>query len=204
VVSWDIKQTLQMSHNLRQENKEQKDIRHSIFQALIHRATYLNASGHNHQSNWWLNTCPERKKECERRRTNWSIRKIDELINNIPKKISTVKEKHVTPNENTQPTAQPAKEVAIGDRPISVQMPIPRVQKNTNIKIAAISPWNPRVHSKSKEDILPKQMNLRLRIQEATQARLPHRHNMQLRQQEQREPVQLIQDDKMGEYLNYW
>ncbi len=82
-------------------------------------------------------------------------------------------------------------------------MPIPRVQKNTNIKIAAISPLTPRVHSKSKEDISPKQMNLRHRIWEATQARLPHRHNMQLRQQKQCEPVQLIQDDEMGEYLSY-
>jgi hypothetical protein len=44
-----------------------------------------------------------------------ALEKIDELLNNIPKKISTVKEKHVTPNENTQPTAQPAKEVAIVD-----------------------------------------------------------------------------------------
>ncbi len=79
-----------------------------------------------------------------------------------------MKEKHVTPNENTQPTAQPTKEVAIMDQPIPVQMPIPRVQKNTNIEIATISPLTPRVHSKSKEDILPKQMNLRHRIREAT------------------------------------
>jgi hypothetical protein len=125
------------------------------------------------------------------------------LLNNIPKKISTVKEKHVTPNENTQPTAQLAKEVAIVDKPIPVQTPIPRVQKNTNIKIATISPLTPRVHSKSKKDILPKQMNLRHRIREATQARLPHHHNKQLCQQEQRERVQLIQEDKMGEYLKY-
>ncbi len=111
-----------------------------------------------------------------------------------------MKEKHVTPNENPQPTAQPAKEAAIVDKPILVQAPIPRVQKNTNIEIATIFPLTPRVHSKSKEDISPKQMNLRHRIQEATQARLPHRHNMQLCQQEQREHVQLIRDDKTGEY----
>ncbi len=103
-----------------------------------------------------------------------ALEKIDKLLNNIPKKISAVKEKHVTPNENTQPTAQLAKEVAIMDKPIPVQTPIPRVQKNTNIKIAAISPLTSRVHSKSKEDISPKQMNLCHRIQEATQARLPH------------------------------
>ncbi len=132
-----------------------------------------------------------------------ALEKIDELLNNIPKKISTVKQKHVTPNENTQPTAQSEKEVAIVDKPIPVQTPISRVQKNTNIEIAAISPLTPRVHSKSKEDISPKQMNLCHRIREATQARLPHCHNMQLRQQEQHECVQLIQDDKMGEYLNY-
>ncbi len=132
-----------------------------------------------------------------------ALEKINELLNNIPKKISTVKEKHVTPNENTQRTAQPAKEVALVDKPIPIQMPIPRLQKNTSIEIAAISPLTPRVHSKSKEDISPKQINLRHRIQEATQARLPHRHNMQLHQQEQRECVQLIRDDKTGEYLNY-
>ncbi len=53
-----------------------------------------------------------------------ALEKIDVLLNNIPKKISTVKEKHVTPNENTQPTARPAKEAAIMDKPIPVQMPI--------------------------------------------------------------------------------
>ncbi len=93
-----------------------------------------------------------------------ALEKIDELLNNIPKKISTVKENHVTPNENTQPTARPVKETVILDKPIPVQTPIPRVQKNTNIEIITISPLNPRVHSKSKEDILPKQMNLRHRI----------------------------------------
>ncbi len=77
-----------------------------------------------------------------------ALEKIDKLLNNIPKKISTVKEKHVTPNENTQPTAQPTKVVAIMDKPIPVQMPIPRVQKNTNIEITAISPLTPRVCQK--------------------------------------------------------
>jgi hypothetical protein len=32
-----------------------------------------------------------------------ALEKIDELLNNILKKISTVKEKQVTPNENTHP-----------------------------------------------------------------------------------------------------
>ncbi len=149
-----------------------------------------------------------------------ALEKIDKLLNNIQKKISTAKEKHVTSDEDTEPprksnvrttmpatkpkpTAQPLKETAIMDKPIPVQTPTPRVQKNTNIKIATILPSTPRVHSKSKEDILPKQMILRHRIQEANLARLPHRHNMQLHQQEQHERVQLIQDDKTGKYLSF-
>ncbi len=70
------------------------------------------------------------------------------------------------------------KKATIVDKPIPVQMPIPRVRKNTNIEIATIPPLTPRVHSKSKEDISPKQMNLHHRIQAATQVRLPHHHNM--------------------------
>jgi hypothetical protein len=48
-------------------------------------------------------------------------------------------------------------------------------------------------------------MRLRYRIQKVTnnRARLPQRNYMQLRQQEQRERVQLIHDNKTGEYLNY-
>ncbi len=63
----------------------------------------------------------------------------------------------------------------------------------------------PRVHSKPKVNTLPKQMKLHHRLQEAAtnQARLPHRYNMQLRQQEQFECVQLIHNGKTGEYLNY-
>ncbi len=49
-------------------------------------------------------------------------------------------------------------------------------------------------------------MKLHHRLQDAAtnQGRLPHRYNMQLRQQEQRECVQLIRNNKTGEYRNYW
>ncbi len=49
-------------------------------------------------------------------------------------------------------------------------------------------------------------MKLHHGLQEAAtnQARLPHRYNMQLHQQEQCKRVQLIRNDKTGEYLNYW
>ncbi len=63
VVSRNIKRTLPMPQNLCQENKIQKDIRHSIFQAQIYHATYFNASRHNCKSTQWFNTCPERKEK---------------------------------------------------------------------------------------------------------------------------------------------
>ncbi len=86
---------------------------------------------------------------------------------------------------------------------ISVQTPIPRVQNDISSKLIIIPPLTARVLNKSKEDISPKQLNIRHRIREFAQARLPHRHNMQLRQQEQREQVQMVQDNETGEYLNY-
>ncbi len=130
-----------------------------------------------------------------------ALEKINELLNNIPKKISTVKEKQVTPNENTHPVTQPIAETVIDSA--SVQMPIPRVQNDINSKLVTIPPLTARVLNKSKEDISPKQLNIHHRIREVAQARQPHRHNMQLRQQEQCERVQMVQDDETGEYLNY-
>ncbi len=50
VVSRNIKQILTMPQNLCQENESRKDIRHSIVQAQIYHATYLNASGPNRNS----------------------------------------------------------------------------------------------------------------------------------------------------------
>jgi hypothetical protein len=123
------------------------------------------------------------------------------LLNNIPKKISTVKEKQVTPNENTHLVTQLIAETVIDST--SVQMPIPRVQNDISSKLIIIPPLTARVLNKSKEDISPKQLNIRHRIREVARARLPHRHNMQLRQQEQRERVQMVQDNETGEYLNY-
>jgi hypothetical protein len=64
----------------------------------------------------------------------------------------------------------------------------------------------PRVMRKSRQ-VPPTitQHKIREKIKEASssRARLPHRTHMQLRQQEQREQVQLIRDDDTGEYLNY-
>ncbi len=52
-------------------------------------------------------------------------------------------------------------------------------------------PQTPRVHSKPNDNTLPEQTKLRHRLREnaTNQAKLPHRHNMQPRQQEQRKRV---------------
>jgi hypothetical protein len=91
-----------------------------------------------------------------------ALEKIDELLNNIPKKISTVKEKQVTPNENTHPVTQPIAERVIDST--SVQMSIPRVQNDISSKLVTIPPLTARALNKSKEDISPKQLNIRHRI----------------------------------------
>jgi hypothetical protein len=91
-----------------------------------------------------------------------ALEKNDELLKNIPKKISTVKEKQVTPNENTHPVTQPIAKTVID--PTSVQMPIPRVQNDIRSELITISPLTARVLNKSKEDISPKQLNIRHRI----------------------------------------
>ena len=63
----------------------------------------------------------------------------------------------------------------------------------------------PRVQDNPKELMSLERRQLRSKIRKTKigQARLPHRHNMQLQQQEQRECAQLIQDEETGEYLNY-
>ncbi len=174
-----------MSHNLRQENKEQKDIRHSFFKhRYITQPTLTQADiivkaidDSIHALNGRKNVKGNAQME--------ALEKIDELLNNIPKKISTVKEKQVTPNENNHPVTQPIVETVID--PTSMQTPIPRVQNDISSELVTIPPLTARVRNKSKEDISLKQLNTRHRIQEVARARLPHCHNMQLRQQEQRE-----------------
>ncbi len=91
-----------------------------------------------------------------------ALEKINELLNNIPKKISTVKEKQITPNKNTHPVTQPIAETVIDST--SVQTPIPRVQNDISSKLVTIPPLTARVLNKSKEDISPKQLNIRHRI----------------------------------------
>jgi hypothetical protein len=107
VVFGHIKWTLPMPQNLAQENEKQKDIRHGILQAQIHHATYLSASGHNHQSTQRFNTCPKRKEECESRHTNRGIRTNQRTTQQHPEEGDNQKRathylwwKHSTPTRN--------------------------------------------------------------------------------------------------------
>jgi hypothetical protein len=133
-----------------------------------------------------------------------TLEKINELLNNVPKKIAINRENHVTFDETTTPPKEtnatnkmqtttpnvlswPLLTKATIDKPIQNKIPIPRVQ------------------SKLTEQASLEQMRLRHRIWEVAtnRARLPQRNHMQLRQQEQCKRVQLIHNNKMGEYLNY-
>ena len=53
IVPRNVTGTLPMSHHSCQENKEQKNIRHSIFQAQAHCTTITHPSWHSGQSNQW-------------------------------------------------------------------------------------------------------------------------------------------------------
>ncbi len=134
-----------------------------------------------------------------------ALEQINKLLNNIPKKVVTRKEQHVTFDENTAPPQETnaTPKTLTTTQQTTMQKSITKATINKSITNQTPTP---RVHSKPKENTLPKQMKLHHRLQEAAtnQTRLPHWYNMQLRHQEQRERVQLIRNDKTGEYLNYW
>jgi len=158
-----------------------------------------------------------------------ALETINELLNNIPKQLEPERhqeqQRQVTfdngtapPKENRVPmirsttpariTSRPSIEKAIIDKPIQPTAPNPRVHDETRTvptaKTTKTTTPTPRVLRKSKPTpptIV--QSKIREKIGEKSKARLPHRTHMQLRQQEQRERVQLIRNDDTGEYLNY-
>jgi hypothetical protein len=113
------------------------------------------------------------------------------------------------PAAPTRTTRHPTIKSALTDKPIPTIAPTPRVHEETRTvptDTMTQKTSTPRVMRKSRQ-VPPTitQLNIREKIKEAStsRARLPHRTHMQLRQQEQRERVQLIRDDDTGEYLNY-
>jgi hypothetical protein len=81
----------------------------------------------------------------------------------------------------------------------------PRVQATNETQIVNIEPPTPRVHTKSIKELSPQRIKLHSYIHKAitNRARLPQLYNRQLRQQEQRESVQLIHDHDTVKYFNY-
>ncbi len=161
-----------------------------------------------------------------------SIERIDELLNNIPQQLEqnrqqeqqkrqvTFDESTAPPKENRIPTARqptparttsrPSIEKAIIDKPIQSIAPTPRVHDQMRTVPTAtttqMTPPTPRVLSKSKQappTIIHSKIREKIREKETNRARIQHQTHMQLRQQEQRERVQLIRDEDTGEYLKY-
>jgi hypothetical protein len=156
---------------------------------------------------------------------------IDEILNNIPAQLEPERQqeqqKQVTfdeatapPKDNIVPMARqtaplrtiqrPSIKKALINKPIQSITPTPTVHEETRTvptdTMTQKTTPTPRVMRKSRQ-IPPTtaQSKIRNKIREAasSRARLPYRTHMQLRQQEQRECVQLIRDGDTGEYLNY-
>ena len=148
------------------------------------------------------------------------------------KKQVTFDESTAPPKENRIPTARqltparttsrPSIEKAIIDKPIQPIAPTPRVQDQmstvptprvqnqmSTVPIATttkMTPPTPRVLRKSKQappTSIHSKIREKIREKETNRSRIQHRTHMQLRQQEQRERVQLIRDEDTGEYLKY-
>ena len=159
-----------------------------------------------------------------------ALERINELLNNIPKQLESERrqeqQKQVTfneptapPKDNIVPTAKQTMPLrttqrspiqkALIDKPIPTIAPTPRVQKETRTAPtdteAQTTTLTPRVMRKSRQAPLTiAQSKNKIREAALSRARLPYRTHMQLRQQEQREHVQLIRNGDTREYLNYW
>ncbi len=110
-----------------------------------------------------------------------ALEKTNKLLNNIPRRITAEKEKLVTFDETTAPLQE-----------TNVRTRIPATKPKTTVQ--------PSITKQSWTN----QSHYICQLQGCSQARVPNRHNMQLRQQEQHECVQLIRDEERGEYLSYW
>ena len=152
-----------------------------------------------------------------------ALDKIDELLNNIPKTLTSVddqrRQTRVTfdattapPKESVTPTLrqeglprpnpQSSIRTALIDKPIQTNVPSSKPQ----IDVTVFTTPTPRVQSKiGKTPLSIHQQKLRSQLSDkaVSRARIPLRTHMQLRTQSQRERVQLVRDDELGEYFNY-
>jgi hypothetical protein len=148
-----------------------------------------------------------------------ALEKIDEILNNLAK-TSTTKAKQFTfdkataPPHETSPTTQatvptprtitrPSITSAIIDKPITETSTLRVQATNEEPTVNKIPP--PRVQAKPTKEPSLQQAKICLHICKATtnRARLQQHYTRQLRQQEQRERIQLIHNKDTGEFLNY-
>ncbi len=160
-----------------------------------------------------------------------ALERIDKLLNNIPKQLEPERrqeqQKQVTFNEATAPpkdnivptarqtaplqtTQRPSIKKALVNKPIQSFTPSPKVHEETRTvptdTMTQKTTATPKVMRKSRQiplTIAQSKIHDKIREAASSRARLPYQTHMQLRQQEQRERVQLICDDNTGEYLNY-
>ena len=160
-----------------------------------------------------------------------ALEKINKLLNNIPKQLEPKRHQEqqrqvifdnetAPPKKNRVPTMRPTTPARTTSRPsiekatihktIQPTAPNPRVHDDTRTVPTATTTKTttptPRVLRKSKPTpptIVQSKIREKIRVKATSRARLPHQTCMQLRQQEQRECVQLIRDNDTGEYLNY-
>jgi hypothetical protein len=154
-----------------------------------------------------------------------ALTKIDELLNNIPTTNKTPTRK-VTFDEATKPpqevqTAPRVNDIsksvkkstainpAIINKPFTINTPPPRVETSAD-KTSILNMPPPRVVESSKVDrekimLNPNRIKLQQHISNSAnnRARIHHRHQIALCNNNQREPAQLVCDIDTGNYLNY-
>jgi hypothetical protein len=154
-----------------------------------------------------------------------ALTKIDKLLNNIPTTNKTPTRK-VTFDEATKPPQEvqtaprvnnksksvkerTAINIAIIDKPLTINTPPPRVETTTD-KTSILNMLPPRVVESSKTDrekimLNPNKIKLRQHISNSAnnRARIHHCHQMALRNNNQREHAQLVRDTDTGNYLKY-
>jgi hypothetical protein len=152
-----------------------------------------------------------------------ALKKIDELLNNIPKQLSPVERQErrtrvtfdaatAPPKDNVTPishqgtiprqNSRPSVTKAIIDKPIHTNSSGLKMHDDVTVSNTPI----PRVRNKvGKAPLTMQQQKLRytLRDKANCRARIPNRTHMQLRMPNQRERAQLVRDEESGEYLNY-
>jgi hypothetical protein len=138
-----------------------------------------------------------------------ALKKIDELLNTVPTTITTPQPpKTITENRqvNFAATSKPPQETQPTQRETN-ERPTPRVvTPHPSITNAIVNkPIPQKIPPPNMNENSPESIKLKQHIRNATnsKARIPQRHQMNLRRQDHFKCAQLIYDQESGKYLNY-